>query len=232
MNENIKLLIKTEYENGTSMSVLSKRYDVKLNTIKGWSHKEKWIKKKENTTTKRRTTKKKKKQPKEKVVNEKELKIKQDILNNMPKEEVMEKHGIKKSAYYDRAKSIRQMRLEATERQAQKIIDEVYADLPEFLKNIAIAKRNTAIRIIKAINNENSNNKEITKLEKKLNLIMKTEKEIMRTGKMLTNYELLETEAQLIDESIQMEKLVIEKNRKENVLIDNLDITFKEDLKE
>ena len=44
-DENIKLLIKNEYENGTSMSVLAKKYNVKLNTIKTWSAKEKWVKK-------------------------------------------------------------------------------------------------------------------------------------------------------------------------------------------
>ena len=65
-NEDIKLIIKTEYENGTSMSVLSKKYNIKLNTIKGWSYKEKWIKKKRehhnqkrNNQQKEKTTKKK-----------------------------------------------------------------------------------------------------------------------------------------------------------------------------
>ena len=52
-DENIKLLIKNEYENGTSMSVLAKKYKTKLNTIKTWSAKEKWVKKKRNTTTKK-----------------------------------------------------------------------------------------------------------------------------------------------------------------------------------
>ena len=53
--EDIKLLIKNEYENGTSMSVLSKKYNVKLNTIKGWSYKEKWVKKKEEQPAKRKS---------------------------------------------------------------------------------------------------------------------------------------------------------------------------------
>ena len=84
-DENIKLLIKNEYENGTSMSVLAKKYKTKLNTIKTWSAKEKWVKKKRNTTTKKGTTENSKKQPKKTVVVNKETQIKSDILNNVPK---------------------------------------------------------------------------------------------------------------------------------------------------
>ncbi len=215
MTNDIKELIKYEYENGTSMSVLSKKYNVKINTIKSWSYKEKWIKKKQNQTTKRGTTTTPKKQPKKVVVNEKELEIKKDILNEVPKEEIMSNYGISERTYYRKSQSIRKMRLEATERQAQSIIEEVYADLPDFLRNIAIAKRNTAIRIIKVINSENSDEKEIAKLEKKLNLITKTEKEIMRTGKMLTTFELFDIEAQLVDENIKNEYLQLEKEKLE-----------------
>ena len=221
MTNDIKELIKYEYENGTSMSVLSKKYNVKINTIKSWSYKEKWIKKKQNQTTKRGTTTTPKKQPKKVVVNEKELEIKKDILNEVPKEEIMSNYGISERTYYRKSQSIRKMRLEATERQAQSIIEEVYADLPDFLRNIAIAKRNTAIRIIKVINSENSDEKEIAKLEKKLNLITKTEKEIMRTGKMLTTFELFDIEAQLVDENIKNEYLKLEKEKNKIVDTDN-----------
>ena len=221
MTNDIKELIKYEYENGTSMSVLSKKYNVKINTIKSWSYKEKWIKKKQNQTTKRGTTTTPKKQPKKVVVNEKELEIKKDILNEVPKEEVMEKYGIGKSSYYNKAKSIRQMRMEATEQQAQKIIEEVYVDLPDFLKNIAVAKRNTAIRIVKAINDTDTSDKLISQLDKKLALIIKTEKELMQTGKMLTTFELFDIEAQLVDENIKNEYLELEKEKNKIVDTDN-----------
>ena len=105
--------------------------------------------------------------------------------------------------------------MEATEQQAQKIIEEVYADLPDFLKNIAVAKRNTAIRIVKAINNTDTSDKLISQLDKKLALIIKTEKELMRTGKMLTTFELLDIETQLVDENIKNEYLQLEKAKLE-----------------
>nr|DAS53732.1 MAG TPA: InsA C-terminal domain [Caudoviricetes sp.] len=213
MTNDIKELIKYEYENGTSIRALAEKYNQKVGTIKSWISREKWVKKKENSATIKKKNATTKRNQLKMVANDKEVQIKSDIINNVPKEKVMEKHGIKKSAYYDKAKSIRQMRLEATEKQAQKIIDEVYYDLPDFLRNIAIAKRNTAIRIIQIINKKENSEKEVAALEKKLSLIVKTEKEIMRTGKLLTNYELLEVEAQLVNEGIQSEKVEIEKSK-------------------
>ena len=152
MTNDIKEVIKYEYENGTSIRALAEKYNQKVGTIKSWISREKWVKKKENSATIKKKNATTKRNQLKMVANDKEVQIKSDIINNVPKEKVMEKHGIKKSAYYDKAKSIRQMRLEATEKQAQKIIDEVYYDLPDFLRNIAIAKRNTAIRIIQIIN--------------------------------------------------------------------------------
>lgn len=46
-NEDIKLLIKTEYENGTSISTLAEKYNQKVGTIKSWISRGKWIKKRE-----------------------------------------------------------------------------------------------------------------------------------------------------------------------------------------
>lgn len=75
-NEDIKLIIKTEYENGTSMSVLSKKYNIKLNTIKGWSYKEKWIKKKRTPQPKEEQPAKRKNNQKKRLCSIKILKLK------------------------------------------------------------------------------------------------------------------------------------------------------------
>ena len=50
--EDLKLLIKNEYENGKTMQFLADKYGVKLGTIKTWSFTQKWIKKKPNNQTK------------------------------------------------------------------------------------------------------------------------------------------------------------------------------------
>ena len=44
-DENIKLLIKNEFENGVGVTVLSKKYKVSANTINSWKKREKWRKK-------------------------------------------------------------------------------------------------------------------------------------------------------------------------------------------
>lgn len=188
---------------------LSDKYKIPEGTVRRW--KSEYLKK--NKVNVRNN----KKNERTQKVNEQELKIKKDILDGVPREEVMEKYGIGKSSYYNKAKSIRQMRMEATEQQAQKIIEEVYADLPDFLKNIAVAKRNTAIRIVKAINDTDTSDKLISQLDKKLALIIKTEQELMQTGKMLTTFELLEIETQLTNEEMQMEKLRIEASKNQIV---------------
>ena len=214
-NEDIKLLIKTEYENGTSMSVLSKKYNIKLNTIKGWSYKEKWIKKKENITTKRGTTKKKKQQPIKVVANEKEINIQRDILNGKSKQEIMSKYGISERTYSRKTKNARELRKERTEKYLEKIVDEVYkGDIYKILKNTEVAKANLIIKTTNELSNkEETNIKKIQEYEKAYQTIKKMGMDLMRTGKMLTPYELLEIDQQLSNEELQLEKIEVEKSK-------------------
>ena len=214
-NEDIKLLIKTEYENGTSMSVLSKKYNIKLNTIKGWSYKEKWIKKKENTTTKRGTTSKKKKQPIKMVANEKEINIQRDILEGKSKQEIMSKYGISERTYSRKTKNARELRKERTEKYLEKIVDEVYkGDIYKILKNTEVAKANLIIKTTNELSSkEETNIKKIQEYEKAYQTIKKMGMDLMRTGKMLTPYELLEIDQQLSNEELQLEKIEVEKSK-------------------
>lgn len=214
-NEDIKLLIKTEYENGTSMSVLSKKYNIKLNTIKGWSYKEKWIKKKENTTTERGATSKKKKQPIKVVANEKEINIQRDILEGKSKQEIMSKYGISERTYSRKTKNARELRKERTEKYLEKIVDEVYkGDIYKILKNTEVAKANLIIKTTNELSNkEETNIKKIQEYEKAYQTIKKMGMDLMRTGKMLTPYELLEIDQQLSNEELQLEKIEVEKSK-------------------
>ena len=165
-DENIKLLIKNEYENGTSMSVLAKKYNVKLNTIKTWSAKEKWVKKKRNTTTKKGTTENSKKQPKKTVVIDKETQIKSDIINNTTKEEITEKHGIKKTKYYDIKKSVRQIQIEQSEKVLNEIATKKYNNAVERLKRIIEEKEKLETRILETVDKE-----EMAMIKQKLELL-------------------------------------------------------------
>lgn len=213
-NEDIKLIIKTEYENGTSISTLAEKYNQKVGTIKSWISRGKWIKKKENIATIKKKGATKKRNQSKMVANENEIKIQQDILNGIPKNEVMEKYGIKKSAYYKKAKNIRQIRQERTEEYLERIVDEVYkGDIYKILKNTEVAKANLIIKTTNELSSKETNIKKIQEYEKAYQTIKKMGMDLMRTGKMLTPYELLEIDQQLSNEELQLEKIEVEKSK-------------------
>lgn len=209
-DENIKLLIKNEYEDGTSMSVLAKKYNVKLNTIKTWSAKEKWVKKKRNTTTKKDTTENSKKQPKKTVVIDKETQIKSDIINNITKEEILEKHGIKKSTYYNKVKSVREIQIEKSQSILTKIADENYNDLKEQLLELENEKRKLKEKFLE-IGLEDDET--LKRINTRLKVLKEFEKEIYKGGQIVGSYRQAELEMELENENIQKEKLEIEKSK-------------------
>ena len=209
-DENIKLLIKNEYENGTSMSVLAKKYNVKLNTIKTWSAKEKWVKKKRNTTTKKGTTENSKKQPKKTVVIDKETQIKSDIINDIPREEITEKHGIKKTKYYDIKKSVRQIQIEQSEKVLNEIATKKYNNAVERLKRIIEEKEKLETRILKTTDKE-----EMSMIKQKLELLKEFEKDIKVNARVISDYRQAELEEQLVNNELSRNALEIQKERLE-----------------
>ena len=210
MHENIKLIIKNEYENGTSMSVLAKKYNVKLNTIKTWSAKGKWVKKKRNTTTKKGTTENSKKQPKKLVVIDKEIQIKSDIINDIAKEEILEKHGIKKSKYYDIKKSVRQIQIEQSEKVLNEIATKKYNNAVERLKRIIEEKEKLETRIL-----ETTDKEEMTMIKQKLELLKEFEKDIKVNARVISDYRQAELEEQLVNNELSRNALEIQKERLE-----------------
>ena len=209
-DENIKLLIKNEYENGTSMSVLAKKYKIKLNTIKTWSAKEKWVKKKRNTTTKKGTTENSKKQPKKTVVIDKETQIKSDIINNTTKEEITEKHGIKKTKYYDIKKSVRQIQIEQSEKVLNEIATKKYNNAVERLKRIIEEKEKLETRIL-----ETTDKEEMSMIKQKLELLKEFEKDIKVNARVISDYRQAELEEQLVNNELSRNALEIQKERLE-----------------
>ena len=209
-DENVKLLIKNEYENGTSMSVLAKKYKTKLNTIKTWSAKEKWVKKKRNTTTKKGTTENSKKQPKKTVVIDKETQIKSDIINDIPKEEITEKHGIKKTKYYDIKKSVRQIQIEQSEKVLNEIATQKYNNAVERLKRIIEEKEKLETRIL-----ETTDKEEMTMIKQKLELLKEFEKDIKVNARVISDYRQAELEEQLVNNELSRNALEIQKERLE-----------------
>lgn len=209
-NENIKLLIKNEYENGTSMSVLAKKYNIKLNTIKTWSAKEKWVKKKHNTTTKKSTTENSKKQPKKTVVFDKETQIKSDILNNVPKEKILQKFSVTERTYYNKVKSVREIQIEKSQTILTEITEEKYSNLKTQLSELEEEKRKLKEKFLE-IGLEDDET--LKRIKERLKVLKEFEKEIYKGGQIIGVYRQAELETELENENIQKEKLEIEKSK-------------------
>ena len=209
-DENIKLLIKNEYENGTSMSILAKKYKVGLSRIKKWSSEEKWIKKKRNKVTKNKSNRTEKSNQNETVTLSKETQIKLDIINDISKEEILEKHGIKKSTYYNKAKGVREIQIEKSQSILTKIADENYNDLKEQLLELENEKRKLKEKFLE-IGLEDDET--LKRINTRLKVLKEFEKEIYKGGQIVGSYRQAELEMELENENIQKEKLEIEKSK-------------------
>ena len=94
--------------------------------------------------------------------------------------------------------------------------------MSDMLKNIEISKRNLVIRMAKEISkDETLDAKRLQIIDKAYITIKKMGNDLMRTGKMLTAYEVLEIDRQLAEEEISREKLEIEKSKTNIDKIDN-----------
>ena len=187
-----------------TLKKLADKYGVPEGTVRRW--KSEYLKKnKANVRNKKRTNSERS--------NERDIQVKKDILNGIPKKEVMKKHGISNTTYYRKERSIRRLRLEKTEKQMDEIIEKVYVDMSDVLKNIEISKRNLIIRMAKEISkDETLDAKRLQIIDKAYITIKKMGNDLMRTGKMLTAYEVLEIDRQLAEEALQKEKLEIKKD--------------------
>ena len=212
MNENIKLLIKNEYENGAGITELCRKYNQSINTVKSWKKRDGWKKKQMNAPLTNAPPKKKSAPKTKKGAIEKEIKIQQDVLNGKSKQEIMSEYGISERTYYRKSKNARQLRLERTEKYLDKIVEEVYPDLETLLKNIEISKRNIIINVLKEVKGTNDI-KKINDIKKAYDNLKAMGNDLIRTGKLLTSFELLEIDSQLASEELQQLKLDIEANK-------------------
>ena len=206
-DENIKLLIRNEFENGAGVTELSKKYKVSANTINSWKKREKWRKKvapKGNAPNSKKCTKNKT------GANDKETQIKSDIINDISKEEILEKHGIKKSTYYNKVKGVRKIQIEKSQSILTKIADENYNDLKEQLLELENEKRKLKEKFLE-IGLEDDET--LKRINTRLKVLKEFEKEIYKGGQIVGSYRQAELEMELENENIQKEKLEIEKSK-------------------
>ena len=102
--------------------------------------------------------------------------------------------------------------MERTEKYLHKIVEEVYPDLETLLKNIEISKRNIIINVLKEVKGTNDI-KKINDIKKAYDNLKAMGNDLIRTGKLLTSFELLEIDSQLTSEELQHEKIEVEKSK-------------------
>ena len=206
-DKNIKLLIRNEFENGAGVTELSKKYKVSANTINSWKKREKWQKKvasKGNAPNSKKCTKNKT------GANDKETQIKSDIINDIPREKILEKHGIKKSTYYNKVKSVREIQIKKSQSILTEIADENYNDLKEQLLELENEKRKLKEKFLE-IGLEDDET--LKRINTRLKVLKEFEKEIYKGGQIVGSYRQAELEMELENENIQKEKLEIEKSK-------------------
>jgi putative pbsx phage terminase small subunit len=206
-DENIKLLIKNEFENGAGVTVLSKKYKVSANTINSWKKREKWRKKvapKGNAPNSKKCTKNKT------GANDKETQIKSDILNNVPKEKILQKFSVTERTYYNKVKSVREIQIQKSQSVLTKIADENYKDLKEQLLELENEKRKLKEKFLKIGLDDDET---LKRINTRLKVLKEFEKEIYKGGQIVGSYRQAELETELENENIQKEKLEIEKSK-------------------
>lgn len=206
-DENIKLLIKNEYENGAGVTELSKKYKVSANTINSWKKREKWQKKvapKGNAPNSKKRTKKRS------GANNKETQIKSDIIDDVPRDVVMRKNEISRATYYRKRQSVRVIQIEKSQTILTEITEEKYNNLKIQLSDLEDEKQKLKEKFLE-IGLEDDET--LKRIKERLKVLKEFEKEIYKGGQIIGIYRQAELETELENENIQKEKLEIEKSK-------------------
>lgn len=206
-DENIKLLIKNEFENGAGVTELSKKYKVSANTINSWKKREKWQKKvapKGNAPNSKKRTKKRN------GANNKETQIKSDIIDDVPRDVIMRKNEISRATYYRKRQSVRVIQIEKSQTILTEITEEKYNNLKIQLSDLEDEKQKLKEKFLE-IGLEDDET--LKRIKERLKVLKEFEKEIYKGGQIIGIYRQAELETELENENIQKEKLEIEKSK-------------------
>ena len=182
-----------------SLKKLADKYNINDNTVRRW--KAEHLKKNITNVREEQTNKQ--------TAKSRDVQIKKDILNDLPREEVMEKHGIKKSAYYVKEKSIRELVKNRNTTLLENVSNKLIANKQEKLEEIKETKLNLIASINEAIVKREI--QAVKSLNELLALIIKAEKELYKELRLKVTFEESEFEKQLAEEETQRNRLEIEK---------------------
>ncbi len=182
-----------------SLKKLADKYNINDNTVRRW----KAERLKKNITNVR------KKQANGRTAKSRDIQIKQDILNDIPLEDIMARNDVSERTVQRKGQSIRELIKNRNTTLLENVSNKLIANKQEKLEEIKETKLNLIASINEAIAKREI--QAVKSLNELLALIIKAEKELYKELRLKVTYEEAEFEKQLAEEETQRNRLEIEK---------------------
>ena len=182
-----------------SLKKLADKYNINDNTVRRWKAEH----------LKKNITNVRKKQANGRTAKSRDIQIKQDILNNLPLQEIMARNDVSERTVQRKGQSIRELIKNRNTTLLENVSNKLIANKQEKLEEIKETKLNLIASINEAIAKREI--QAVKSLNELLALIIKAEKELYKELRLKVTYEEAEFEKQLAEEETQRNRLEIEK---------------------
>lgn len=182
-----------------SLKKLADKYNINDNTVRRWKAEH----------LKKNITNVRKKQANGRTAKSRDIQIKQDILNDLPLQEIMARNDVSERTVQRKGQSIRELIKNRNTTLLENVSNKLIANKQEKLEEIKETKLNLIASINEAIAKREI--QAVKSLNELLALIIKAEKELYKELRLKVTYEEAEFEKQLAEEEIQKNRLEIEK---------------------
>ena len=182
-----------------SLKKLADKYNINDNTVRRWKAEH----------LKKNITNVRKKQANGRTAKSRDIQIKQDILNDLPLQEIMARNDVSERTVQRKGQSIRELIKNRNTTLLENVSNKLIANKQEKLEEIKETKLNLIASINEAIAKREI--QAVKSLNELLALIIKAEKELYKELRLKVTYEEAEFEKQLAEEETQRNRLEIEK---------------------
>ena len=184
-----------------SLKKLADKYNINDNTVRRWKAEH----------LKKNITNVRKKQANGRTAKSRDIQIKQDILNDLPLQEIMARNDVSERTVQRKGQSIRELIKNRNTTLLENVSNKLIANKQEKLEEIKETKLNLIASINEAIAKREI--QAVKSLNELLALIIKAEKELYKELRLKVTYEEAEFEKQLAEEETQRNRLEIEKSK-------------------
>ena len=184
-----------------SLKKLADKYNINDNTVRRWKAEH----------LKKNITNVRKKQANGRTAKSRDIQIKQDILNDLPLQEIMARNDVSERTVQRKGQSIRELIKNRNTTLLENASNKLIANKQEKLEEIKETKLNLIASINEAIAKREI--QAVKSLNELLALIIKAEKELYKELRLKVTYEEAEFEKQLAEEETQRNRLEIERSK-------------------